>query len=65
MAQQHITIEPGALSVAAFCQWAGVSRAWTYEKLRDGSIRSVKRGGRRLIPLDAAREWLAGEREAA
>lgn len=41
----QITTEPGALSVAAFCQWAGVSRAWTYEKLRDGGIRSVKPQG--------------------
>lgn len=63
--RHQVTIEPGALSVAAFCQWAGVSRAWTYQKLREGSIRSVKRGGRRLIPMDAAREWLAGDREAA
>lgn len=60
MAQQQVSIEPGALSVAAFCQWAGVSRAWTYERIRDGTIRSVKRGGRRLIPLEAAREWLEG-----
>jgi excisionase family DNA binding protein len=60
MAQQQVSIEPGALSVAAFCQWAGVSRAWAYERIRDGTIRSVKRGGRRLIPLEAAREWLEG-----
>lgn len=60
MTQQQISIEPGALSVAAFCQWAGVSRAWAYERIRDGTIRSVKRGGRRLIPLEAAREWLEG-----
>lgn len=62
---QQVAIEPGALSVRAFADWAGVSRSWAYERVADGTIRSIKRGGRRLIPMDAAREWLAGEQEAA
>ena len=63
--RQEITIEPGALSIPAFCQWAGISRASTWRLIADGRIGSVKRGGRRLIPMEAAKAWLAGEQQAA
>ena len=65
MAKQEQTIEPGALTVAGFCQWAGVSPAWTWRLIAQGQLGSVKRGKRRLIPMEAARAWLAGEQEAA
>lgn len=62
---QTITIEPGAMSVADFAAWAGISRTWAYKQVYSGDLRSVKRGGRRLIPMDAARAWLNGTQEAA
>lgn len=65
MPRQQISSEPGALTVRAFCQWAGVSRAWAYERIKSGTIRSVKRGGKRLIPMGAAQAWLAGREEQA
>lgn len=57
--------EPGALTVAAFCKWAGVSPAWTWRLIAEGKLGSVKRGRRRLIPMTAAKAWLHGEQEAA
>lgn len=65
MARQEETIEPGALTVAAFCQWAGVSPAWTWKLIADGKLGSVKRGRRRLIPMADARAWLEAGRDAA
>jgi hypothetical protein len=58
-------VEPGALSVPAFCQWAGISRAWAWQLIANGTLGSVKRGRRRLIPLKDARAWLAGAATSA
>lgn len=57
--------EPGALTVPAFCKWAGVSPAWTWRLIAEGKLGSVKRGKRRLIPMADARAWLEAGREAA
>jgi len=57
----QIQTGPGALSVADFAKWAGVSRSWTWKQIAEGKLKSVKRGGRRLIPIEAANAWLAGE----
>lgn len=63
MTQQSIEpVEPGALSVPAFCAWAGISKAWAWQLIANGTVGSVKRGRRRLIPLQDARAWLAGAR---
>jgi excisionase family DNA binding protein len=39
-----------AFSVAETCASLGTSRDWLYRQLRDGTIRSIKMGGRRFIP---------------
>lgn len=54
-------IEPGALTVPAFCEWAGVGPAWTWRLIAEGKLGSVKRGKRRLIPMADAKAWLHGE----
>ena len=65
MAKQKQLIEPGALTVPAFCQWAGVSPAWTWRLIAEGKLGSVKRGKRRLIPMEDARAWLEAGRVPA
>lgn len=59
------TFEPGAMSVADFAKWAGVSVPWTRKLVAEGKLRSIKRGRRRLITLDAARDWLGVDQDAA
>lgn len=65
MNRQQDRIQPGALSVPAFCAWAGVSPAWTWRLISSGQLRSVKRGSRRLIPMEDAQAWLEGDGSAA
>lgn len=57
-----VTIEPGALSVPAFCAWAGVSPAWAWKLIAEKQIGSVKRGRRRIIPMADAKAWLEAGR---
>lgn len=64
MTIQDDILEPGALTVPAFCKWAGVSPAWTWRLIAEGKLGSVKRGKRRLIPMADARAWLEAGREA-
>ena len=47
-----------ALSVRETCQLLGISRAWAYELMRREELRSVKVGGRRLIPVQSIVEIL-------
>jgi excisionase family DNA binding protein len=44
------TCPRAAYSVTEATASLGVSRDWLYRMLRDGTIRSVKLGGRRFIP---------------
>lgn len=37
----------------------GIGRSFLYERLADGSIRSVKAGRRRLVDAASLREWAA------
>jgi excisionase family DNA binding protein len=48
-----------AYSISEFCQLVGVSRSYFYSLSDDAKPRMVKRGGRWLIPADAARDWLS------
>jgi excisionase family DNA binding protein len=54
-----------AYNIAEFCQLVGVSRSFFYALADDAKPRMTKRGGRWLIPVDAAREWVSGEAAAA
>ncbi|WP_395020998.1 excisionase family DNA-binding protein [Dongia sp.] len=53
--------ERSAFSIKEFSERSGLSVATIYRRLKDGSLRSVQIGGRRLIPADVERELLAGE----
>ena len=57
--------ERGALSVADFCEWAGISPAWAWQQLAEGKLASVKCGRRRLIPIEDAKAWLNRQRHEA
>lgn len=47
-----------AYSITEFCALVGVSRSYFYKLPEEERPREVRRGGRRLIPADAARAWL-------
>jgi excisionase family DNA binding protein len=47
-----------AFSISEFCQLVGISRSYFYTLPPEQRPREVCFGRRRLIPADAAREWL-------
>ena len=49
MAQELITVEEAGRAL-------GVSRSTVWRLIQRGEIPSVRRGGRRLVPVDAARK---------
>ena len=51
-------IEPIAVSPSEAARLAGVGRTTIYSSISAGELRSIKVGKRRLIAVDALREWL-------
>jgi len=49
-----------ALSVNEFCWEHDVSKTFVYKEFNAGRLYSVKKHGRRLIPVEAVEEWLHG-----
>lgn len=49
----------GAMSIDAFCRWAGIGRSLAYKEIEAGRLRIKKVGRRTLITMDEARNWLA------
>ena len=47
-----------ALSVNEFCREHDVSKTFVYKEFNAGRLYSVKKHGRRLIPVEAVEEWL-------
>jgi excisionase family DNA binding protein len=45
------------LTIAEAVKVSGCSRSFIYERLAEGSIRSVKAGRKRLIPFDSLKAW--------
>jgi excisionase family DNA binding protein len=48
-----------AFSVDEATHASGVGRTKLYEAIQLGHLQSIKIGARRLIPVDALRDWLA------
>src|SRR5262249_33648060 len=46
---------PLAYRVAQFCRLIGLGKTKFYELVRDGKIKTIAIGGRRLVPADEAR----------
>ncbi len=54
-----MSLIPLLISILEACERAGVSRSFMYERLADGSIRSVKAGRRRLVDVASLNQWAA------
>lgn len=52
---------PRAYGIKAYCKAYGLSRSTVYNLFAAGKLRSVRIGGRRLIPADDAEALLQGE----
>lgn len=52
---------PLALGVRAFCQTTGISRSLAYVLMQRGELKTVRVGGRRLIPYAEAMRLVSGE----
>ncbi len=50
-----------AFSISEAAEQLGLARSSLYGLLAKGSLRSVKAGGRRLIPVSSVEEFLQGE----
>ena len=53
------SLQPIAVSPSEAARVAGVGRTTLYAALSAGDLRSIKIGTRRLITLDAIRDWLS------
>jgi excisionase family DNA binding protein len=51
--------EPLAVQVETAARMTGVSRTEIYKAIKNLDLKSLKIGKRRLIRVDALREWLA------
>jgi excisionase family DNA binding protein len=47
-----------ALRMNDFCECYGISRATAYKLMKLGKLRTVRVGGRRLVPVDVAEALL-------
>lgn len=50
---------PLAYTVNTFCRSVGIGRSLFYQLVKDGKIRTITIGGRRLVPADEARRLLS------
>jgi excisionase family DNA binding protein len=55
------SLTPRAYRVADFCRAFGLSRSSVYKLMGEGQLTTVKVGGRRLIPAEAAEALLKAE----
>jgi excisionase family DNA binding protein len=54
MQSSEISEAPLAYRVAQFCKLIGLGKSAFYERVRDGRIRTIRIGGRRLVPAEEA-----------
>jgi excisionase family DNA binding protein len=57
--------EPLAVQVDAAARMTGVSRTEIYKAIKNLDLKSLKVGRRRLVRIDALREWLAAVEQRA
>jgi len=58
MHSSQISEEPLAYRIKHFCQAVGLGKTKFYELLREGKIKTVVIGGRRLVPADEAQRLI-------
>lgn len=61
MTQSHTTTtgDRRAYRIKDFCAAYGVSRTTVYKLIAEGTLKTVRIGGRRLVPVDAAEALLS------
>ena len=71
--RQTLTIEPGghialhtpqdklAFNIPEVCAATGIGRTSVYEAIKNGALKSVMVGGRRLVRREALENWLDGQ----
>jgi excisionase family DNA binding protein len=47
------------VSLPEACQLIGIGRTRLYDFINSGELRTLRIGGRRLVPMDAIRDFLA------
>jgi excisionase family DNA binding protein len=52
---EHVPLERLGYRVNDFCKVVGIGRTYVYELINSNRLRSVRIGGRRIIPADEAR----------
>ena len=57
-------LEKEAYTVNEFCDAFGVGKTFAYQEINSGRLKTAKVRKRRIIPVPAAREWLAEQVEA-
>lgn len=63
--QPAVTMAPIALSVPQAIAMTNLSRPHIYRSIRDGSLKTMKIGRRRLIRPDDLNAWMAAQAAAA
>lgn len=64
-ASARLDIPKLAYTVSEFCSSSGIGRTRTYELIAAGKLKTVKLGRSRLIPAEAANEFIASLEKAA
>lgn len=59
MTEAKIFMDKGAFSLSEFQSWSGLGRTKTLEEIGSRRLSAVKVGRRLLIPVEAAKAWLA------
>jgi excisionase family DNA binding protein len=54
MQPTHEIAKPLAYRVSLFCKLIGLGKTAFYERVKDGRIRTIRIGGRRLVPAEEA-----------
>ena len=57
--------DPLAVSPAAAARLVGIGRTKLYEAIGSGELKTLKIGSRRLITVDALRDWIQGHEAAS
>ena len=60
-----MTTEKLAYSIAGAVEASGLSRAYIYEHIKGGRLKTIKAGRRTLVLAEDLRAWLSGFRSEA
>lgn len=64
MSNDPMSAHKGAFNLKEFLAWSGIGRTKALEEIAARKLQAVKVGRRLLIPVDAAKAWLADQPSA-